>query len=173
MNNFSADKFMPDVVRILNAGGTPESQAAYVDNLIATFDEPGNKLREFASAVYEKNNGMREVLLKSPSKEIGPGVVAENMNKDNIITWLFDVNQPDTVAGQLNLLGGQGSQRNFIMDIIRDGQAKMTTAKGKVVVVKAPYRQKGLTTEGVIAAEKVFEKQVAALESAATAPERR
>lgn len=163
MNNFSSDKFMPDVIRILNAGGTPESQAAYVDNLIATFDEPGNKLREFTSAIYEKNNGMREVLLKNPSSEIGPGVVADNINRDNVLTWLFDVNQPDTVAGQLNLLGGQGSQRNLVLDIIRDGQAKVTTASGKVVVIKAPYRQKGLTTEGVIAAEKVFEKQVASL----------
>lgn len=163
INNFSSDKFMPDVIRILNAGGSPESQAQYVDNLIATFDEPGNKLREFASAIYEKNNGMREVLLKSPSKEIGPGVVADNINRENVITWLFDASQPDTVAGQLNLLGGQGSQRNLILDIVRDGQVKVTNAKGKVVTIKAPYRQKGLTTEGVLAAEKVFEKQVAAL----------
>jgi predicted acyltransferase (DUF342 family) len=163
INNFSSDKFMPDVIRILNAGGSPESQAEYVDNLIATFDEPGNKLKEFASAVYEKNTGMREVLLKSPSKEIGPGVVAENINRENVLTWLFDTNQPDTVAGQLNLLGGQGTQRNLIMDLIRDGKITVTNSKGKLVTITAPYRQKGLTTDGVIAAEGVFEKQVAAL----------
>ena len=160
VNSFSSDKFMPDVIRILERQN-PALQAEYVDNLIATFDEPGNKLKEFASAIFEKNNGMREVLLKSPSKEIGPGVVADNMNRDNIITWLFDVNQPDTVAGQLNLLGGTGAQRNLIMNLIRDGKTQVTTAKGKVITIQTPYRQKGLTTEGVLAAEKVFQKQVA------------
>jgi hypothetical protein len=163
INNFSSDKFMPDVIRILNAGGSPASQAEYVDNLIATFDEPGNKLKEFASAVYEKNTGMREVLLKSPSKEIGPGVVADNINRENVIAWLFDSTQPDTVAGQLNLLGGQGTQRNLIMDLIRDGKITVTNSKGKQVTIATPYRQKGLTTEGVMTAEGVFEKQVAAL----------
>ena len=163
INNFSSDKFMPDVIRILNAGGSPESQAAYVDNLIATFDEPGNKLREYVSAVYEKNKGMREVLLKSPSKEIGPGVVASNINRENVIAWLFDSSQPDTVAGQLNLLGGQGTQRNLIMDLIRDGKITVTNSKGKPVTIVTPYRQKGLTTDGVMVAEGVFQKQVAAL----------
>jgi hypothetical protein len=160
VNSFSSDKFMPDVIRILERQN-PALQAEYVDNLIAKFDEPGNKLKEFASAVYEKNNGMREVLLKSPSKEIGPGVVADNMNRENIITWLFDITQPDTVAGQLNLLGGTGSQRNLIMNLIRDGKTQVTTANGKVITIQTPYRQKGLTTEGVLAAEKVFQKQVA------------
>ena len=159
VNSFSSDKFMPDVIRILERQN-PALQAEYVDNLIATFDEPGNKLKEFASAIFEKNNGMREVLLKSPSKEIGPGVVADNMNRDNIITWLFDSSQPDTVAGQLNLLGGQGSQRNLIMNLIRDGKAQVTTDSGKVITIQTPYRQKGLTTEGVLAAEKIFQKQV-------------
>ena len=163
INNFSSDKFMPDVIRILNAGGSPESQAAYVDNLIETFDEPGNKLREYVSAVYEKNKGMREVLLKSPSKEIGPGVVASNINRENVIAWLFDSSQPDTVAGQLNLLGGQGTQRNLIMDLIRDGKITVTNSKGKPVTIVTPYRQKGLTTDGVMVAEGVFQKQVAAL----------
>ena len=162
MNSFSSDKFMPDVIRILERQN-PALQAEYVDNLIATFDEPGNKLKEFASAIYEKNNGMREVLLKSPSKEIGPGVVADNMNRDNIITWLFDTNQPDTVAGQLNLLGGTGAQRNLVMNLIRDGKTQVTTPSGKLITIQTPYRQKGLTTEGVLAAEKVFQKQVAAI----------
>lgn len=166
INNFSSDKFMPDVVRILNAGGSPASQAEYVDNLLATFDEPGNILKEFVSAVYEKNVGMREVLLKSPSKEIGPGVVADNINRENVIAWLFDTNQQDNVAGQLNLLGGQGTQRNLIMDLIRDGKITVTNSKGKPVTIVTPYRQKGLTTDGVMVAEGVFEKQVAALFSA-------
>jgi hypothetical protein len=163
INNFSSDKFIPDVISIMQRGGAPEIQAAYVDDLIATFDQPGNKLKEFISAIYDDNDKMRELLLKSPSKEIGPGIVADNINRENVLTWLFDVAQPDTYAGQLNLLGGQGSQRNLVMQLIKDGQVTMTTSGGKQVVVKAPYRQKGLTTEAVIAAEKVFEKQVAAM----------
>jgi hypothetical protein len=161
INNFSSDKFMPDVIRVLQIG-TPDAQARYVDDLIATFDQPGNKLKEFASAIYDDNDGMREVLLKNPFKETGPGVVAENMNRENILIWLFDAQQTDSVAGQLNLLGGQGSQRNLIMDLIRDGQVR-TTINGKPVVIKVPYRQKGLTTEQVLASEKIFAKQVAAI----------
>jgi hypothetical protein len=162
LNNFSSDKFMPDVIRIMQLG-RPEAQIEYIDNLVATFDEPGNKLKEFASAIYDDNEGMRELLLNNPFKETGPGIVADNMNKENIRIWLFDSKQTDSVAGQLELLGGQGSKRNVVMDIIRDGQATMLTPSGKSVVIKTPYRQKGLTTEGVIASEKVFARQVAAL----------
>ena len=162
LNNFSSDAFMPDVIRIMRKA-TPEAKSEYVDNLIATFDEPGNKLKEFTSAIYEDNDGMREILLKNPFKETGPGVVADNMNKDNILIWLFDEAQPDSVAGQLNLLAGQGSQRNLIMDIIADGETKFVNSAGKSVAVKTPYRMKGLTTEQVLAAEKNFNKQVEAL----------
>jgi hypothetical protein len=159
-NNFSSDKFMPDVIRVMQKG-TPEAQSAYVDNLIKTFDEPGNKLREFAAAIFDSNEGMRQILLKNPFKETGPGVVADNMNKDNILIWLFDVKQPDSVAGQLNLVAGQGSKRNQILDLIRDGELKVPTSGGKVITIKAPYRQKGLTTEQVLEAEKAYTRQIA------------
>jgi hypothetical protein len=162
INSFSNDRFMPDVVRIMQKG-TKEAQIEYVDNLIATFDEPGNKLKELASAIFKDNKGMREVLLKNPFPETGPGVIADNMNKDNILTWLFDATQERTVAGQLNILGGQGSKRNVIMDLIRDGEIKVTSAGGKPVTVRTPYRQTGLTTEQVLRAEQVFGKQVNAL----------
>ena len=162
LNNFSSDKFMPDVIRVMQLN-RPEAQVEYIDNLIATFDQPGNKLKEFASAIYDDNQGMRELLLKNPFKETGPGIVADNMNKENIRIWLFDAKQTDSVAGQLELLGGQGSKRNLLMDIIRDGEARVVTPGGKPVVIKTPYRQKGLTTEGVLASEKVFARQVAAL----------
>lgn len=162
VNQFSSDRFMPDVIRVLRVG-TPEAKTAYVDNLINTFDEPGNALKEFTSAIYDNNTGMRELLLKNPFKETGPGVVKENMNKDNLLVWLFDEAQPDSVAGQLNLLGGQGSQRNLIMDLIVDGKVRVTTPSGKSVVIQTPYRQKGLTTEQVLAAEKVYSKQIESL----------
>ena len=162
LNNFSSDKFMPDVIRVLQTN-RPEAQIEYIDNLIATFDEPGNKLKEFASAIFDDNEGMRELLLKNPFKETGPGVVADNMNAENIRIWLFDSKQTDSVAGQLALLGGQGSKRNLLMDIIRDGQVRVVSPAGKEVIIKAPYRQKGLTTEGVMAAEKVFARQIEAL----------
>jgi len=162
INNFSSDKFMPDVIRIMQLG-RPEAQVEYIDNLVATFDQEGNKLKEFASAIFDDNDGMREILLKNPFKETGPGVVADNINKENLRVWLFDSKQVDSVAGQLELLGGQGSQRNLIMDLIRDGQARVTAPNGKIITIKAPYRQKGLTTEGVLAAEKVFQRQVESL----------
>lgn len=162
MNNYSSDKFMPDVVRLMQKAN-PEAQSAYVDDLIDTFDTPGNKLKEFASAIFDDNEGMREILLKNPGLESGPGVVADNMNKENILIWLFDAKQPDSVAGQLNLLGGQGEQRNLIMDLIRDGEVSVMTSKGKMIKIKTPYRQKGLTTEQVLASERAFEKQVATL----------
>ena len=161
LNNFSSDKFMPDVIRVMSTG-RPDAQVEYIDNLIATFDEPGNKLKEFASAIFDDNEGMRELLLKNPFKETGPGVVADNMNKENIRIWLFDSKQIDSVAGQLELIGGVGSKRNLLMDIIRDGELRVMSPNGKPVVIKAPYRQKGLTTEGVLAAEKVFQRQIAA-----------
>ena len=159
VNQFSADKFMADVVGVMRKG-TPEAQAAYVDNLIATFDEPGNKLREFASAIYDDNAGMREILLKNPGKETGLGVVKDNMNRENIMTWLFDGSQPDSLVGQLNLLAGQGAQRSIILDLIQNGETLITNSKGAVVKLKTPYRQKGLTSEQVIAAEQSFTKQI-------------
>lgn len=159
MNNFSSDKFMPDVIRILETGN-PQSQIDYVDNLIATFDEPGNKLREFASAIYDNNEGMREILLRNPGLETGPGLVKDNLNKENILIWLFDEGQPSSYAGQVNLLAGQGAQRNTVLNLIRDGEVLIPTEGGKVVKIQAPYRQQGLTTEQVLAAEKEYVKRV-------------
>jgi hypothetical protein len=162
INSFSADKFFPDVIRVLEKG-TPNGQIEYVDNLIATFDEPGNKLKEFVSAIYDNNEGMRQVLLKNPGLETGPGIVKENMNKDNILLWLFDETQPSSYAGQLNTVAGQGSQRNAVIDLIRDGEALITGANGKVSKINTPYRIKGLTTEQVLAAEKSYTARVAAI----------
>jgi hypothetical protein len=162
MNQFSADKFIPDVIAVLKKG-TPEAKAEYVDNLINTFDEPNNKLREFASAIYEDNDGMREILLLNPGKETGGGVVKANMNRENIMTWLFDEAQGDSVAGQLNLLAGQGAQRSVVLDLIQNGEVLVTNGAGKVVKLRTPYRQQGLTTEQVIAAEQNFTKQVASI----------
>jgi hypothetical protein len=163
VNQFSADKFMPDVISIVRKGATPEAKAEYVDNLINTFDEPNNKLREFASAIFEDNDGMREILLLNPGKETGGGVVKANMNRDNIITWLFDETQPSSYAGQLNLLAGQGAQRNIVLDLIQNGEALVTNSKGAVVKLRTPYRQSGLTTEQVLAAEQGFTKQVGSI----------
>jgi hypothetical protein len=160
INQFSGDRFASDVIAVIKKG-TPEAKSAYVDNLIDTFDEPNNKLREFASSIYEDNDGMREILLLNPGKETGGGVVKENMNRENILTWLFDETQPDSYAGQLNLIAGQGAQRSIVLDLIQNGEAIVTTTSGKVIKLRTPYRQKGLTTEQVIAAEKVFTKQVA------------
>jgi hypothetical protein len=162
INQFSADKFIPDVIAVIKKG-TPEAKSAYVDNLIDTFDEPNNKLREFASAIYEDNDGMREILLLNPGKETGGGVVKENMNRENILTWLFDEAQGDSVAGQLNLLAGQGAQRSVVLDLIQNGEALVTNSAGKVIKLRTPYRQQGLTTEQVIAAEKNFTNQVGSI----------
>ena len=162
INSFSADRFFPDVIRVLERG-TPEAQVEYVDNLIDTFDAPGNKLREFISAIYDNNEGMRQVLLKNPGLETGPGIVKENVNKDNILLWLFDETQPSSYAGQLNTVAGQGSQRNAVIDLIRDGEALITGANGKVSKINTPYRIKGLTTEQVLAAEKSYTARVAAI----------
>jgi hypothetical protein len=161
INNFSSDKFIPDVIRVFQAG-TPEAQVQYVDDLIETFDEPGNKLREFLSAIYNDNEGMNELLLINPFKETGPGIVKSNINKDNLLTYLFDAKQPNTVIGQIDLLAGQGAQRDLVLSILRDGEAKIPVG-GKLVTIKPPYAQRGLTTEQVIVAEKNFEKQVAAI----------
>jgi hypothetical protein len=162
INQFSGDRFASDVIAVLKKG-TPDAQVEYVDNLINTFDEPNNKLREFASAVYEDNDGMREILLLNPGKETGGGVVKENMNRENILTWLFDATQPDSYAGQLNLIAGQGAQRGIALDLIQNGEVLVTTTSGKVIKLTTPYRQKGLTTEQVLAAEKVFNKQVSSI----------
>jgi len=161
INSFSADRFFPDVIRVLESGN-PQAKVQYVDNLIATFDEPGNKLKEFVSAIYDNNEGMRQVLLKNPGLETGPGVVKENINKDNILLWLFDETQPSSYAGQLNTVAGQGSQRSAVIDLIRDGELSITGAGGKVSKIYTPYRIKGLTTEQVLAAEKTYIARVAA-----------
>ena len=162
VNRFSSDKFIPDVIRVVEKG-TPEAQAQYIDDLIETFDQPGNKLREFLAAIYDDNDGMRELLLKNPFKETGPGVIKDNINRDNLFVWLFDAKQPESIIGQVNLLAGQGAQRNLVLDLILNGETTVTTAGGKVLTLRTPYRQKGLTSEQVIAAEKAFERQVEAV----------
>ena len=161
INNFSSDKFIPDVIRVSQIG-TPEAQIQYVDDLIDTFDKPGNKLREFLSAIYNDNEAMNELLLINPFKETGPGVVKSNINKDNLLTYLFDAKQPNTVIGQVDLLAGQGAQRDLVLSILRDGEAKVPVG-GKLVTIKPPYAQRGLTTDQVIVSEKNFGKQVAAI----------
>jgi hypothetical protein len=105
---------------------------------------------------------MNELLLINPFKETGPGVVKSNINKDNLLTYLFDAKQANTVIGQVDLLAGQGAQRDLVLSMLRDGEVKVPV-NGKLVTVKPPYAQKGLTTEQVISAEKNFEKQVAAI----------
>ena len=162
INSFSADRFFPDVIRVLEKG-TQEAKVAYVDDLINTFDQPGNKLKEFVSAIYDNNEGMRQVLLKNPGLETGPGIVKENINKDNILLWLFDETQPTSYAGQLNTVAGQGTQRNAIINLIRDGEAIVTGANGKIAKINTPYRIKGLTSEQVLAAEKSYTARVAAI----------
>jgi len=59
------------------------------------------------------------------------------------------------------MVAGQGSKRNAILTLIRDGQLKVSTSSGKVITIKAPYRQKGLTTEQVLEAEKAYTRQIA------------
>jgi hypothetical protein len=162
VNRFSSDKFIPDVIRVMEKG-TPEAQAQYIDDLIDTFDQPGNKLKEFLSGVYDDNDGIRELLLKNPFKETGPGVVKDNINRDNMFIWLFDAKQSESIIGQVNLLAGQGAQRNLVLDLILNGEASVKTVGGKAVTLRTPYRQKGLTSEQVIAAEKAFIKQVEAV----------
>lgn len=161
INSFSSDKFMPGVIKVMQIG-TPEAKLAYVDNLIATFDEPDNILRSFAQSIYDDNDGMREVLLLNPGKETGLGIVKENMNRENILVYLFDEKQTDTVAGQLNLIAGQGAQRELVMNLIRDGEIRIPI-NGKMTRLATPYRQKRLTSEQVMLSEKEFSKQVAAL----------
>lgn len=158
INNFSSDAFMPDVIRVM-ASGKKQAQLDYVDNLIKTFDEPDNKLRSFLQSIYKDNEGLRDNLLINPGLETGPGVVATNVNRQNILTWLFDADQTDTVVGQLNLLAGNGSQRNLVLDLIRDGSVK-TTVKGKPVVLSTPYRQLKLTSDQVMLSEKKFTELV-------------
>ena len=103
---------------------------------------------------------MRELLLKNPGLETGPGIVKENISRENLLIWLFDESQPNTYAGQLNLLGGQGAQRSAIMDLILNGEAVVPSASGKLVKIRTPYRQQGLTTEQVLALEKTYQKQI-------------
>ena len=103
---------------------------------------------------------MREILFKNPGLETGPGLVKENMNAENIAIWLFDGTQPSSYAGQLNLIAGQGAQRNTVLSLIRDGEVLITSEGGKVVKLKTPYRQEGLTTEQVLAAEKEYAARV-------------
>jgi hypothetical protein len=82
------------------------------------------------------------------------------MSRENILIWLFDETQDSTYAGQLRLLGGNGSQKELIMDLILNGDALAPSVSGKTLRVRTPYRQKGLTTEQVLAAEKAYEKQI-------------
>ena len=165
INNYSNDSLFPDVINILGKGSQQEVEFAktqYIDNLINTFDEPDNKLREFVSSIYEDNMGLRKVFLINPFKETGPGVVKENISRENLAIYLFDASQPNSVAGTINTIAGQGAHRNLILDLIRNGEVSVPS-KGKAIKIKTPYRQKGLTTEQVLEAEKTFEKQVATI----------
>lgn len=158
VNQFSSDKFMPDVIRLMDS---PEAaQRKYVSDLLNTYDEPNNKLREFAQGIFNGNNGMRRLLLNNPAED-GPGFVKDNINAENLFIYLFDAKQTDTVIGQLNILKGQGAKGNILLDLIRDGEA-VVEKNGKLFKLKTPYRQKG-TTEQIKVLEKEFVDRVGKL----------
>jgi hypothetical protein len=158
VNQYSSDKFMPDVIKLMDS---PEAaKRKYVADLLDTYDQPNNILREFAQGIFVDNNGMRRLLLNNPEKE-GPGFIKDNINAENLFIYLFDAQQTDTVVGQLNLLKGQGTKGNILLDLIRDGEA-VVEKNGKLFKIKTPYRQKG-TTEQIKVLEKDFVDKVSKL----------
>jgi hypothetical protein len=75
---------------------------------------------------------------------MGPGVVKENLNIDDILIHLFDSSQGDTVISQINAVAGTGPKSSMIFDLIRDGEITVTR-NNKLVKIKAPYSTGGKT----------------------------
>jgi hypothetical protein len=156
INNFVADKFIPDVVKLMQ-NGDEAAKRAYVQRLIDNYDAPDNILKDFSVGVFKKNEGIRNLFLKDPNGEFVP----ENFNPDNIFIYLFDEKQVDTVAGNIKALAGSGPKSHLVLELLRNGEVVVEKG-GKLTKIRAPYAQGIRNTAEMEIAEKKFLKDIEA-----------
>ena len=156
INNFVADKFIPDVVKLMQ-NGDDAAKRAYVQNLIDNFDAPNNVLKDFSVGVFKKNEGIRNLFLKDPNGEFLP----DNFNADNIFIYLFDEKQVDTVAGNIKALAGSGPKSHLVLELLRNGEVVIEKG-GKLTKIRAPYAQGIRNTAEMDVAETQFLKAIEA-----------
>ena len=154
INNFVADKFIPDVVRLME-NGDDVAKRAYVQRLIDEYDSADNILKDFSTGVFKKNEGIRNLFLKDPNGEF----VKENFNPDNIFIYLFDEKQVDTVAGNIKALAGSGPKSHLVLELLRNGEVVIEKG-GKLTKIRAPYAQGIKNTAEMEVAEKQFLKAI-------------
>lgn len=154
MNNFVADKFIPDVVKLMQ-NGDDAAKRGYVQKLIDNYDAPNNVLKDFSTGVFQKNEGIRNLFLKDPTAEFTP----DNFNADNIFTYLFDEKQVDTVAGNIKALAGSGPKSHLVLELLRNGEVVVEN-NGKLTKIRAPYAQNIKNTAEMEVAEKQFLKAI-------------
>lgn len=154
MNNFVADKFIPDVVKLMQ-NGDEAAKRGYVQKLIDNYDAPNNVLKDFSTGVFQKNEGIRNLFLKDPTAEFTP----DNFNADNIFVYLFDEKQVDTVAGNIKALAGSGPKSHLVLELLRNGEVVVEN-NGKLTKIRAPYAQNIKNTAEMDIAEKQFLKAI-------------
>lgn len=154
INNFVADKFIPDVVKLMQ-NGDEAAKRGYVQKLIDEYDTADNILKDFSTGVFQKNEGIRNLFLKDPTA----GFNKENFNADNIFIYLFDEKQVDTVAGNIKALAGSGPKSHLVLELLRNGEVVVEKG-GKLTKIRAPYAQGIKNTAEMEVAEKQFLKAI-------------
>lgn len=157
LNRFSTDALLPKVARLM-MDGSEDAKRQFVERLILEFDQPNNVLREFVTGAFARNEGLQRVFLKDISLEPPALYSKDNLSIDKIVTYLFDEAQPNTMAGQIKAVAGNGPKSHLIMDIIAD-KAQFVDDAGKGVVIQSPWLTGGVKTENTLAnLEKSFVK---------------
>ena len=128
LNRFVSDKLNPDIAKQMIAGNE-ESKKAFVQSLINDFDKPGNVIKEYVTGAFEKNEGIKRIFLRDTT--LAEPYVKSNLDAGKIFTFFFDETQPDTLAGQMRTLSGNGPKSHMILQMIADkatpwGQSPMT-----------------------------------------------
>lgn len=154
INNFVADKFIPDVVRLME-NGDEAAKRGYVQKLVDEYDTKDNILKDFSVGVFQKNEGIRNLFLKDPTA----GFNKENFNLDNIFIYLFDEKQVDTVAGNIKALAGSGPKSHLVLELLRNGEVVLEKG-GKLTKIRAPYAQGIKNTAEMEVAETQFLKAI-------------
>ena len=156
LTRLASDKFDPDIARLIATGASKEDKMKYIDNLISTFDDKNNPLREFALGVFDDNEGVRSFFLKNPELP----ATMDNMSREGMYVYMFDEAQQHSLAAQILSVAGTGAKRQNILDIIMNGKTTLTNADGSTVLIRTPWMEKTMSPRELNALEKEFKDKL-------------
>ena len=136
LNRFASDRLNPDIAKLI-ISGDEKSKLAFVQKLIDEFDEPNNIIRDFVYGAFRENEGIKRMFLldnavQNPTKN--------DLDADGIFTYLFDETQENSLAGQINIIAGNGPKSHLIKDLIANGEVAWKDKNNNVKRIVIPWK---------------------------------